>query len=118
MAVFQNGRGSVYYKRDSVFAEASALNLKHCKLARVGYRFFLCFFFCIAGSTVPVASRAVTMSAVARDSPETMGEAGDTPRCPMLQREWLGEGQRCSLTRHKSGKRWSHTPSGITTTAW
>lgn len=53
---------------------------------------------------LPFASRAVTVSAVARDSPETMGEAADTPRCPMLQREWLGEGQRSSLTRHKSGE--------------
>lgn len=40
-----------------------------------------------------VATRAVAMSAVARDSPEMMGEAADTPRCPVLQREWLGEGQ-------------------------
>lgn len=53
---------------------------------------------------LPFASSAVTVSAVARDSPETMGEAADTPRCPMLQREWLGEGQRSSLTRHKSGE--------------
>lgn len=29
---------------------------------------------------------AVTMSAVARDSPEVMGEAADTPHCPPLQR--------------------------------
>lgn len=33
------------------------------------------------------------MSAVARDSPQTMGEAADTPQCPVLQRDWLGEGQ-------------------------
>lgn len=44
------------------------------------------------------------MSAVARDSPEMMGEAAGTPRCPVLQRDWLGEGQLCSLTRHKSGR--------------
>lgn len=44
---------------------------------------------------------AVTMSAVARDSPEVMGEAADTPHCPPLQRGWLGEAQLGSLTRHK-----------------
>lgn len=46
------------------------------------------------------------MSAVARDSPQMMGEAADTPqcRCPVLQRDWLGEGQLSPLTRHKSGK--------------
>lgn len=42
------------------------------------------------------------MSAVARDSPQMMGEAADTPRCPVLQRDWLGEGQLSSLTRQKS----------------
>lgn len=51
-----------------------------------------------------VATGAVTTSAVARDSPETMGEAADTPHCPVLQRDWLGEGQLCSLTWHKWGR--------------
>lgn len=49
-----------------------------------------------------IATGAVTMSAVARDSPQMMGEAADTPRCPVLQRDWLGEGQLSSLTRQKS----------------
>lgn len=33
------------------------------------------------------------MPAVARDSPQTMGEAADTPHCPVVQRDRLGEGQ-------------------------
>lgn len=53
------------------------------------------------------------MSAVARDSPEMMGEAADTPRCPVLQRDWLGEGQRCSLTRHKSGRGGARPPLAL-----
>lgn len=60
-----------------------------------------------------VATGAVTMSAVARDSPEMMGEAADTPRCPVLQRDWLGEGQRCSLTRHKSGRGGARPPLAL-----
>lgn len=53
--------------------------------------------------------RAVTMSAVARDSPQMMGEAADTPRCPVLQRDWLGEGQ-LSLWLGINGKGWSRGP--------
>lgn len=51
-----------------------------------------------------MAPGAVTMSAVARDSPGVTGEAADTPHCPPLQRAWLGEGQLGSLTRHKCSR--------------
>lgn len=42
-----------------------------------------------------------------------MGEAADTPRCPVLQRDWLGEGQLCSLTRHKSGRGGAGPPQAL-----
>ena len=56
------------------------------------------------------------MSAVARDSPQMMGEAADTPRCPVLQRDWLGEGQHSLSDSAEMGRGGAGAPCGITTT--
>lgn len=58
------------------------------------------------------------MSAVARDSPQMMGEAADTPGCPVLQREsgWVrGSTPSDSAEMRRGG---AGPPSGITTPAW